>query len=214
MIKHYRNRPAARQTAGLEHVHIWRNRGDSLFARTVIHPGCWSRGPAIMAKPLDHDLRIRIIAGVDDGMSCRAAARRFHVSPSAVIKLMARYRATGSAKPGQMGGHRPRSLEGEREWVLARIPGKPTSRRARLRTNWPSGGSSSVTSRSGTCSGGKNRAIKKTLAASEQNRPDIRAGAGSGASVRQRLIRDGWFSSMKHGRKPTWRHSGDGARVA
>lgn len=74
-----------------------------------------------MAKPLDHDLRIRIIAAVDDGISCRAAARRFDVSPSAVIKLMARYRATGSAKPGQMGGHRPRRLEGEREWMLARI---------------------------------------------------------------------------------------------
>ncbi len=74
-----------------------------------------------MAKPLDHDLRIRIIAVVDDGMSCRAAARHFRVSPSAVIKLMARYRATGSAEPGQMGGHRPRSLEGEREWMLARI---------------------------------------------------------------------------------------------
>ena len=34
---------------------------------------------------------------------------------------MARYRATGSLKPGQMGGHRPRILDSEREWVLARI---------------------------------------------------------------------------------------------
>ena len=74
-----------------------------------------------MAKPLDHDLRIRIVAAVNGGMSCRAAARRFGVSPSAVIKLMARYRATGSCKPGQMGGHRRRILDGEREWVLARI---------------------------------------------------------------------------------------------
>lgn len=74
-----------------------------------------------MAKPLDHDLRIRIIAAIDDGMSCRAAARRFSVSPSAVIKVMARYRATGSLRPGQMGGHRPRILDRERDWVLARI---------------------------------------------------------------------------------------------
>ena len=34
---------------------------------------------------------------------------------------MVRYRSTGSCKPGQMGGHRRRILEGEREWVLARI---------------------------------------------------------------------------------------------
>lgn len=74
-----------------------------------------------MAKPLDHDLRIRLIAAVNDGMSCRAVARRFDVSSSAVIKLMARYRATGSPKPGRMGGHRPRILDSERDWVLARI---------------------------------------------------------------------------------------------
>jgi transposase len=77
-----------------------------------------------MAKPLDHDLRIRIRAAVNGGMSCRAAAQRFSVSPSAVIKLMARYRATGSLKPGQMGGHRPRLLDSERDWVLARIAGQ------------------------------------------------------------------------------------------
>lgn len=74
-----------------------------------------------MAKPLDHDLRIRIIAAVNGGMSCRAAALHFSVSPSAVIKLVARFRVTGSLKPGQMGGHRSRILEGERDWVLARI---------------------------------------------------------------------------------------------
>ena len=67
-----------------------------------------------MAKRLDHDLRIRIIAGVDDGMPRRAAARRFHVSPSAVIKLTARYRATGSAKPRPDGVDIARGLEGER----------------------------------------------------------------------------------------------------
>jgi transposase len=74
-----------------------------------------------MAKPFDRDRRIRIIAAVNGGMSCQASARHFSVSASAVIKLMARYRATGSLKPGQMGGHRPRLLEGERDWVLARI---------------------------------------------------------------------------------------------
>ena len=75
-----------------------------------------------MAKPFDHDLRIRIVAAVvDGGMSCRAAARHFSVSASAVIKLVARYHATGSTRPRQMGGHRLRILEGERDWVIARI---------------------------------------------------------------------------------------------
>jgi transposase len=74
-----------------------------------------------MSKPLDHDLRVRLVAAVDGGMSCRATARHFRVSESAVIKLMARYRATGSTAPGKMGGHRRPVLEGEREWILARV---------------------------------------------------------------------------------------------
>lgn len=78
-----------------------------------------------MAKPLDHDLRIRLVAAVEGGMSRRAVARRFRVSVSAVIKLMARYRATGSVRPGQMGGHRPRVLDSERDWVMARIAEQP-----------------------------------------------------------------------------------------
>jgi len=35
---------------------------------------------------------------------------------------MARYRATGSVAPGQMGGYKPRSIRGEHEaWLLERI---------------------------------------------------------------------------------------------
>ena len=78
-----------------------------------------------MAKPLDKDLRARIVAAVEGGMSCRAAAARFDVSESAAIKLMQRYRATGSIEPGQMGGHKPRKLEAWREWLMQRLAEKP-----------------------------------------------------------------------------------------
>ena len=67
-----------------------------------------------MAKPLDNDLRARIVAAVEGGMSCRAAAARFDVSESAAIKLMQRYRSTGSIEPGQMGGHKPLKLAATR----------------------------------------------------------------------------------------------------
>ena len=83
------------------------------------------RRPASMAKPLDKDLRIRIVAAIEGGMSRRAAARHFGVSESAAIKLMRRYRATGSVEPGKMGGHRQPVLQSERDWVLARIAEEP-----------------------------------------------------------------------------------------
>ena len=78
-----------------------------------------------MAKPLDTDLRARIVAAVEAGMSCRAAAARFDVSESAAIKLMQRYRATGSIAPGQMGGHRPLKLVAWRDWLMQRLGEKP-----------------------------------------------------------------------------------------
>ena len=74
-----------------------------------------------MTKPLDHDLRIRLVAGVEGGMSCRATARHFQVSESAVIKLMARYRTTGRVAPAKMGGHRRPVLDAERDWIMARV---------------------------------------------------------------------------------------------
>jgi transposase len=43
------------------------------------------------------------------------------VSESAAIKLMRRYRATGSLAPGKIGGHRRPILEAERDWLMGRI---------------------------------------------------------------------------------------------
>ena len=53
-----------------------------------------------MARPLSKDLRERIVAAVECGQSRRAAAGRFRVSVSCVIKLMQRWRETGSVDPG------------------------------------------------------------------------------------------------------------------
>jgi transposase len=75
-----------------------------------------------MARPYSMDLRERAVAAVEGGMSRNAAARQFRVAISTVIKWMARYRATGSVAPGQMGGYKPRSIRGEHEaWLLERI---------------------------------------------------------------------------------------------
>ena len=78
-----------------------------------------------MARAYSLDLRERVVAAVLGGLSCEAAAARFSVSESSAIKWMRRKRETGSAAAGKMGGKRSKLLEGEREWLLARMAEKP-----------------------------------------------------------------------------------------
>ena len=77
-----------------------------------------------MTKPYPMELRERAVRFVNAGESRHAVAARLGVSASCVIKWLARYRRTGSVKPGKMGGHVPLKIAGEhRQWVLARIAG-------------------------------------------------------------------------------------------
>jgi len=78
-----------------------------------------------MARPYSLDLRERVVAAVVAGESCRKVAAAFRVSVASVVKWSQRFHATGSAAARRMGGNRPRSLEGEREWLLARLAGVP-----------------------------------------------------------------------------------------
>ena len=78
-----------------------------------------------MARPLSKDMRERIVAAVDAGDSRQATARRFCVSASCVIKLMQRWRATGSFEPGQMGGWKHHSLADHEAVVRALITEHP-----------------------------------------------------------------------------------------
>ena len=73
-----------------------------------------------MGQPLSLDLRTRLLAALDAGMSCRGAAARFGVAPSTAIRWQAQRRATGSvaAKP-QGGDMRSRRVEAHREDILA-----------------------------------------------------------------------------------------------
>jgi transposase len=73
-----------------------------------------------MGKPLSTDLRGRALAAVDAGMSRRAAAGRFGVSVSSVIRWDAQRRATGSFEPKPQGGDtRSRRIEARHADVIA-----------------------------------------------------------------------------------------------
>jgi transposase len=59
-----------------------------------------------MAIPLSFDLRSRVLAVIDEGLSCRQAAARFGVSASSAIRWAALRRDVGDARPKRLGGDR------------------------------------------------------------------------------------------------------------
>ena len=100
-----------------------------------------------MGKPLSMDLRARALAAVDAGMSRRAAAGRFGVGVSSVIRWDATRRATGCFMPKAQGGT-VRAAGGARDrdvevWLVAVLPAT------------------------------RDHAEKKTGHAVEQDRPDV-----------------------------------------
>lgn len=75
-----------------------------------------------MARPLSEDLRSRLIAAVNGGMSRRAAAERFGVAAASAVRWVQAWRVTGAirAKP-QGGDKRSHRIEAYREVILAAI---------------------------------------------------------------------------------------------
>lgn len=59
-----------------------------------------------MARTLSQDLRDRVVAAIDDGLSCRAAADRFGVSASSAIRWRRHAREHGRAVAKPSGGDR------------------------------------------------------------------------------------------------------------
>jgi transposase len=77
-----------------------------------------------MPKAYSLDLRERIVWFVDGGYSRRAAAARFGVSVSFVVKLMKAYRTAGRLEPRPWGGRRHAKLGPHGEFLLRRVAEK------------------------------------------------------------------------------------------
>ena len=75
-----------------------------------------------MTKSLCDDLRVRVIAAVDAGLSRRAAAVRFGVGTASTIRWVREWREKGSARAKLQGGdRRSRRIEAYRAVILAAI---------------------------------------------------------------------------------------------
>ena len=75
-----------------------------------------------MGRPYSMDLRERVFRAVEiEGLSRREAAARYEIGEATAINWLRRFRQTGSVAPGQMGGHKPKTLSGKiRDWLLER----------------------------------------------------------------------------------------------
>jgi transposase len=79
-----------------------------------------------MTKPLSLDLRQRVIAAIEAGMSCRAAAERFGIAPSAAVKWRRLWLETGSVAPRAQGGDtRSGRIEAVGPAILAMVAETP-----------------------------------------------------------------------------------------
>ena len=75
-----------------------------------------------MGKPYSLDLRKRVVAAIEGGMSRNQAAKQFGVAISTAIGWMKRVDETGSVEPGQIGGYKPKAISGEHAvWLSQRI---------------------------------------------------------------------------------------------
>jgi len=74
-----------------------------------------------MTRPYSMDLRERVVAVAQGGLSARQAAARFGVGIATAVRWVRQFRATGSVAPAQMGGYKKRAIAGaHRAWLLMR----------------------------------------------------------------------------------------------
>src|SRR3984893_15469896 len=128
-----------------------------------------------MPKAYSLDLRERAARFVDSGRSWHAAAAHVKVSVSFVVNLMKAYRMTRSLEPKPGGGRRHAKLDPHRAFLLARVaerdditmPELAAELAAATGTRADPASISRWLIRNGY-------RFKKTLLASEQDRPDVR----------------------------------------
>lgn len=78
-----------------------------------------------MAKLYSLDLRERVAAFAIAHKSANLAAQTFSVSKATAVRWARQLRDTGNVDIGDVGGHRPVILRGERDWLMQRIAGEP-----------------------------------------------------------------------------------------
>jgi transposase len=87
-----------------------------------------------MAKALSIDLRQRVVAAIEDGLSRRQAAARFGVSAASAVRWSERQRENGDIAPERQGGdRRSQRIEAHAQLILDAVAATPDITLAELR---------------------------------------------------------------------------------
>ncbi|WLA38524.1 IS630 family transposase [Bradyrhizobium elkanii] len=130
-----------------------------------------------MTKALSVDLRQRVVAAIDGGLSCRQAAERFGVSAASAIRWRSRLKEVGDIVPKRQGGDRKsQRIEAHSQLILDAVTAKPDITLAELQELLKRRGiSAGIASLWRFFQRRKITLKKKTAHAAEQRRGDINA---------------------------------------
>ncbi|WLA40841.1 IS630 family transposase [Bradyrhizobium elkanii] len=130
-----------------------------------------------MTRALSVDLRQRVVAAIDGGLSCRQAAERFGVSAASAIRWRSRLKEVGDIVPKRQGGDRKsQRIEAHSQLILDAVTAKPDITLAELRELLKRRGiSAGIASLWRFFQRRKITLKKKTAHAAEQRRGDINA---------------------------------------
>ena len=78
-----------------------------------------------MVRPISEDLRSRVIAAVEGGLSRRSAAVHFGVAAASAVRWVREFRESGATRAKPQGGDkRSQRIEAYRDTILATIEGQ------------------------------------------------------------------------------------------
>jgi transposase len=87
-----------------------------------------------MAKALSVDLRQRVVAAIEGGLSRRRAAAQFNVSAASAVRWSERQRENGDVAPERQGGdRRSHRIEAHAQLILDAVAATPDITLAELR---------------------------------------------------------------------------------
>jgi transposase len=167
-----------------------------------------------MPKALSFDLRSRVLAAIDAGLSCRQAAARFGVSASSAIRWQGMRRAGGDARPKPQGGDRlSRRTEAHAELIHAALAAVPDITLPELKARLAEKGARvSVSALWRFCRRHKITRKKRPRTRPSRTGRISASDARPGSRASSTLIPRGWCSSTRPGLPPPWPGATGGLR--